>query len=143
MLCSVPFKLFTARTVGHRLSHRWPSGLLPSQERKANRLMAACPASCRAGPRLGTDAGRHAYRLGPGVVCAEEADDAGAAAHVQDDLVLQGLLVLQDDAVVLGCPRLVSQHFQVKFLKPAHRESLQGPVSLNRRQQGTLLMHPS
>lgn len=88
---------------------------------------------------------RHTHRLGPGMVCAEEADDAGAAAHIQDDLVLQGLLVLQDDAVVLGGPRLVSQHFQVKFLKPAHKESHHGKgLSWSRRQQGTpRLTHPS
>lgn len=62
------------------------------------------------------------------MVRTEEADDASATAHVQDDLVLQGLLVLQDDIVVFRCARLVSQHFQVKFLKTTHQESLQKPV---------------
>jgi hypothetical protein len=47
--------------------------------------------------------------------------------------------------VVLGGPRLVSQHFQVKFLKPAHKESHHGKgLSWSRRQQGTpRLTHPS
>ena len=113
-----------AQMVCHHLSRRWASGLLPSREQKANHMVAACPVSCHPGPQLvGTDEGGRTYCLGPGMVCAEEADDAGATAHIQDDLVLQGLLVLQDDTVVLGCPRLVSQHLQVKFLK-AHKEPL-------------------
>lgn len=74
---------------------------------------------------------------------AEKADDAGAAAHIQYDLVLQRLLVLQDDTVVLGGPRLVGQHFQVKFLKAGHKEITSGGLHPNHRQQGTRLMLPS
>lgn len=75
------------------------------------------------------EADRHTYCLGPCVVGTEEADDPSATAHVQDDLVLQGLLVLQDDTVVFRRARLVSQHLQVKFLRTTHQESLQGPRS--------------
>lgn len=92
------------------------------------------------GPQLGTDGGRHTYCLGPCMVSTEEADDPSATAHVQDDLVLQGLLVLQDDTVVFRCARLVSQHFQVKFLKTTHQESLQEPGP--EPQSGTLPKHP-
>lgn len=74
------------------------------------------------------------------MVSTEEADDPSATAHVQDDLVLQGLLVLQDDTVVFRCARLVSQHFQVKFLKTTHQESLQEPGP--EPQSGTQPMHP-
>lgn len=56
----------------------------------------------------------------------EEADDPSSTANVQDDLALQGLFVLQYDAVVLGCARLVSQHLQVQLLQETHTEGTVG-----------------
>lgn len=77
------------------------------------------------------------------MMSAEKADDAGAAAHIQYDLVLQRLLVLQDDTVVLGCPRLVGQHFQVKFLKAGHKEITSGACTRTTDNRGHgLCSHP-
>lgn len=73
--------------------------------------LAAPPTRCLAGAAPGT------HRFGLRVMRAEEADDAGPTAHVQDHLAPQGLSVLQDHVVVLSGPWLVRQHLQVELLQ--------------------------
>lgn len=53
---------------------------------------------------------------GLSIVCTEEADDPSPTADVQNHFVFQGFFILQDNAMVLSCSRLVCQHLQVKFL---------------------------
>ena len=65
---------------------------------------------------------------GLSIVCTEEADDPSPTADVQNHFVFQGFFILQDNAVVLSCSRLVCQHLQVKFLDEIHIKEGSLPV---------------